>query len=198
MSLLLSKIFDDFVSELPDKSSIVYAKVPHLCVSVFQEHPSMLLDEEKVHWRHVTDSDITNMIREFDTLFANMITPIRLCLQSILLTPDGAMIAGFEECSDDLGLFQELRRESIRIGKQRIGGLTSRPKNLIHVTLGRVLDIGQNTGFDVRKWNDDFLPKRMSKFPVPLEWTLEHVSLLRNKVWLCEENEIYATWSLST
>lgn len=195
-SLLYCKIFDDFASELPAKSTIVYATVPHLVVTVFQEHPSMLSEEDKKHWRLVTESDIKQMILDFDTVFASIKTPIRLILKSILLTPDGAMIAGFEESPINTDTFQALKGESIRIGKQRIGDLTSRPKNLIHVTLGRVLDIGGTSGFNVSKWNDDILPQRLSKFKVDLEWTFEHVSLLRNKVWLCEENEIYKTWGL--
>lgn len=183
----------------------------------------MLSDEDKVHWRHVTDSDIGHMIEDFDAVFASMKEQIRLRLDSILLTPDGAMIAGFDECpnnddddddNDDptegvVDSFKGLKQQCTSIGRRRIGALTSRPKNLIHVTLGRVLDMGGGghhttstnaAGIDggvvsVARWNDAILPQRVSQLPVR-EWTLDHVSLLRNKVWLCEETEIYKTWSL--
>jgi hypothetical protein len=62
---------------------------------------------------------------------------------------DGAMIAVFiegeEEEEDDEGGggggFMPLRERAKEVGTAALGALTSRPKKLIHVTMGRVLKL---------------------------------------------------------
>lgn len=243
---------------------IVPAKVPHICIIVFQEHPSLLSNEQQTqpsHWRPVDDAvtvpqlaaDLSvtllchNTAAAATSMEAAAAGPIWLTLDSLLLTPDGAMIAGFVEQQNDFGAdtddshhcyYRRMKDACADTARACLGTeLTSRPKQLIHVTLGRFLGFRENDddataaaaamGGDnddnnnnnndqfiaragpllrkqrqlqlqelVRSYNQERLPAFVASRK-DRTWRLQHVSLLRNTVWLCEENIIYKTWDLT-
>uniref|UniRef100_A0A7S0NV09 Uncharacterized protein n=1 Tax=Calcidiscus leptoporus TaxID=127549 RepID=A0A7S0NV09_9EUKA len=162
----------------------------HTCVSIFHEHPSMLSAEERVDWRPVDlslEAALSSKLRE---RLKTMAAPL-LSLDSLLITKDGALIAGFVD--DERGAFGALREAATALGQLVIGGrLTSRPKRLIHVTLGRVLDCPplddvQRTHVEhtVRRFNQHVLPARVRSRASTL--LLSTVSFARDTVWWMTE-----------
>lgn len=108
----------------------------HTCVAVFHEHPSLLSAEDRVRWRPVNGTLATELATTLRMATQPLRAPV-LTLDSLSICTDGAMIAGFV---DNAGDFTELRRASVAAGRAGLQGeLTSRPKALIHVTLGRLL-----------------------------------------------------------
>eukprot|EP00977_Amphora_coffeiformis_P007561 scaffold1663_cov171-Amphora_coffeaeformis.AAC.16 len=180
-------------------------KVPHFCVFLVHEHPSFLsaLQVQEDVWKHVDDDTMRVLVDDLSSVMERYKNqPIQLELDSILLTPDGAMIAGFVETT--AGVYQGLKTECTETMKRRLGRLTSRPKNLIHATLGRILcfeDQGGNPQRQeqvqkiVRRYNDVVLPKFVQQLN-NRTWRVQHMSMMRNTVWFCEENVIYKTWDL--
>jgi len=203
--------FDRFVQELtaiePSQPLhiIPRTKVPHFCVFMVHEHPSFLsaLQVQQDVWKPVDDDVMRVLVDDLSSVIDRYsYQPILLELDSILLTPDGAMIAGFVETT--ASVYQGMKTECIETMKQRLGHLTSRPKNLIHATLGRVLgfeDLNCNPHRQdqvtklVRRYNEDVLPNVVQQIQ-NRTWRLQHMSMLRNTVWFCEENVIYKTWDL--
>ena len=234
----------------PPLHIIPKTKVPHVCVFMVHEHPSFLssssnddADDKPV----VDDATLQLLIQDLSSVIdEHSHRGIWLQLESILLTPDGAMIAGFVEAAapqqqpengstivataaavnnnyNNNSTYQSIKTECVDRARARLGTtLKSRPKNLIHVTLGRVLGFGphgselllrpselpeqedderqERVRALVRRYNQEVLPEMVKcirqEQPTAGTWRLQHVSLLRNTVWFCEENIIYKTWDL--
>ena len=201
-----------FVVQPESKLHVIAATVPHICIIVFQEHPSLLSPEQHIHWRPVDEATVHELSNDLSAnVFCNVTSSIELQLDSILLTPDGAMIAGFIPIDEiALSSYQYLQTESAGVARSRLQTeLTSRPKQLIHVTLGRILGYKEHARMDaqnsgrhiqnlIRRYNVELLPSFVAKCQVNNQhiWSLQHVTLLRNTVWLCEENTIYNMWDL--
>lgn len=155
-------------------------------------------------------------------------------LDSILWTADGALIAGFidkgnakENNNNDEGnTFIALRHDLITYAKTVLTDLTSRPKNLIHVTLGRILalpapklatnkDANDNkksilqqeehrprtdVSRLIHEYNTKIWPEKVRELRQKHgcgRFPLTHVTLHQNTVWLCEEGSYLATWKLN-
>jgi hypothetical protein len=191
---------------------VINAKVPHICILVFQEHPSLLTPEQNIHWRSVDEATVHALSNDLSTtVFNNITASIGLQLDSILITPDGAMIAGFIPIHEVArSTYQFIQTESSTVARKRLQTeLTSRPKQLIHVTLGRILGFPDDALMDetsraqiqdlVRQYNLEVLPAFVANCHKTNQhiWHLQHITLLRNTVWLCEENTIYRVWDLA-
>jgi hypothetical protein len=172
----------------------------HVVVSVFHEHPSLLPAEERHKWRDVDASLRPKLIQELRRATAGCQRP-SLRLHSLCICKDGALIAGFVD--DDVGSFAAVRSASAAAGERALGGeLTSRPKALIHATLGRLLGApagmsgSQKAAFarTVRKYNRDVLPRLVACQPQVM--TMDRLSLVRDSVWWMTEFELYDTWAL--
>jgi len=212
------------------------AAVPHICVFLVHEHPSLLQQvdaTERDAWRPVDDATMQTVVEDdvspiVASLLLNSGGALQLQLDSILLTPDGGMIAGFVDISQpqqqptekdgsssSVSLFANLKHQCRAAVTRRVGTLTSRPKNLIHVTLGRVLGFGngatQGLGISddtqqervvqlVQRYNEHVLPQTVEEIKQRHNqgiWQLQQLCFLRNTVWFCEENIIYKTWNLT-
>ena len=99
----------------------------------------MLSDEDKARWRKVTDTDAKALAAALRERYAAL-EPPQLALDTLIVCADGALIAGFLETSY-LAPFGALRSASTEVCAAVLGELTSRPKHLIHVTLGRLLGV---------------------------------------------------------
>ena len=133
----------------------------HAVVAVFSECPALLPARERASWAPVPADKLdhalgTELRGEF---FAFPVPPVRLRFHGYRVCADGALIACFLDAAaeedpergslptsersaadEHSGGFLPLRERSRLIAARVLGGpLTSRPKNLIHVTLGRVL-----------------------------------------------------------
>jgi hypothetical protein len=76
--------------------------VPHLTIAIFPEHPQILstTSEEIKYWVPTSEDTMYGLVKHLDQYVfstAKKLKPSNLQLHSILLTPDGAMIAGFTE-----------------------------------------------------------------------------------------------------
>ena len=130
----------------------------HTVVTIFSENPDLLSAEERIKWRPVPEDKLkyelgTELKSE---IWAYPVSPVNLRLYGYRVCQDGALIACFvdddaedenidfeksENCEsiDERTAFGSLRRRVKQIGGKLLGPLTSRPKCIIHVTLGRVL-----------------------------------------------------------
>ena len=97
----------------------------HTCVSVFQEHPSMLSDDDRARWRKVTDADAKALAAALRERYAAL-EPPQLALDTLIVCADGALIAGFLETSY-LAPFGALRSASTEVGAAVLG------LSLIHI-----------------------------------------------------------------
>jgi hypothetical protein len=139
----------------------------HITVAMIQEHPQFLRGGNKddlKKWRPLSNTfllELSDKLRHYhQTVFfssssnneisspSSLPPPppqMELQLDSVLWTPDGAMIAGFIDKNESSlsSSFQQLRESSLDIVRREMGGdlMTSRPKNLIHVTLGRIVGL---------------------------------------------------------
>eukprot|EP00980_Cylindrotheca_fusiformis_P014030 scaffold3670_cov124-Cylindrotheca_fusiformis.AAC.6 len=189
---LRTGLFPDGGGFLEDDFVVVQSLAPHITVSIFQEHPRLLHQQEPTDVFHFIEDD---KIRELAKSLANRASkfePIDLLLDSILLTSDGAMIAGFVDLSVD-GSFNELKGiladDAMAILQ---GKVTSRPKRLIHMTCGRIAsktlqDSEQQLAMKklVQRYNQELLPRKVGQLNDRI-FRLDELSLLRNDVWLCE------------
>jgi hypothetical protein len=204
----------------------------HTTLAIFQEHPRILDEEGKKEWQHIDDERMEILIQRLDEFIqndgGNFPETIPLALDALVLTPDGAMIAGFVEQnitagdSDDDGHFARLRAGLIETARDVLGSLSSRPKNLIHISLGRILGLPsppppslsaavcqQHEHYHAKvlqvqhlvcHYNQQVFPRVVQElkergggaFP------LQDFSLVRNSVWLCEENVFYKSWQLDS
>ena len=74
-------------------------------------------------------------------LWAYPVPPLAFRLHGLRVCADGALIACFVEADPSAPAFAPLRRRVMDVATEVLGPLTSRPKRLIHVTLGRVLSL---------------------------------------------------------
>lgn len=231
--------FDQFSKELDsilkvgiqDHFFLVPSLVPHITVAIFQEHPQLL--RKKKPENGVTNAENGETEDNFhffsdqegQTLAQNLanhtshFAPIQLSLHSLMLTSDGAMIAGFVD--DDDNLYGELKTEILEGAEQVMGAhrLTSRPKNLIHITCGRVVRKHGSRALEestqaaiknlVDRYNGHVFPQIVGKMKTRTTsidndgqhstdgtFLLDHMTLLRNDVWLCEHNTVYGIGKL--
>jgi hypothetical protein len=181
----------------------------HISVLILQEHPSFLRTPEDLEkWRPISENRAhrlsTAFARDHETLSTSC---PELELDSLLWTPDGAMIAAFIDTSSDQS-FDRLRHSCRVIAQDELGDiLTTRPKNLIHSTIGRV--IGLPSGASAaqhealralsRTYNEQVLPDLVESIRESHHggrFLLEEVSLARNTIWMLQEYIEYASWSL--
>lgn len=179
----------------------------HITVAVFQEHPSLLLDEtDRGRWRPVQENVAEQVFSELSSHQQNndrLMAPM-LQLDSLLITGDGVMIAGFV---DRLESFQKIRLSCLEIARSVIGELTSRPKKLMHVTLGRVLAMPDGINVNeqqavnelVRTYNTRILPEKVvsmrKSLPDDASFWLTEVTMIRDVVWMLREIKYYGSWS---
>lgn len=181
----------------------------HITVAIFQEHPILLQNaEERENWKSI-DKDILEkfelkLSKGFGHDPALSLIP-DLTLDALILTPDGALIACFLDSTDN---FLRLRSISKEVATEVLeGSLTSRPKTLIHATVGRVLGLPEGSTSNQRErltqlafhYNEQVLPNLVMSMRErgQVSLTVREVSLLRNTVWLMYDRTIYASWKLS-
>ena len=210
-------MFTQFISEMREVVSIEDEEldvwiVPdgthHITVTVFQEHPILLVDEaQRQKWRPVEES-VAELIYQRVSQNDNSIGRPALKLDSLLLTGDGVMIAGFLDTTPN-SAFQLIRDYNAEIGEKVIGTITSRPKTLIHVTVGRVLALP--SGLDpvqreavnslVRIYNTDYLPASVAALhksmpPRGAIFELTELTMIRDIVWTLRRIKEYGTWRI--
>ena len=132
----------------------------HTVVAIFQENPALLPEAEREQWRPVAREAVDELGAELAASFAaDPARELAIRLHGYRLTADGAMIAVFldDEASggvggdDGGGGFTALRARAKEVGTATLGALTSRPKKLIHVTIGRVLKLPDGISAEVRR-----------------------------------------------
>ena len=123
----------------------------HIVVTVFSEHPSLLDDTQREQWRPISDAQVAALGERLSSEVFGSATSAphapSLALDGTYLTPDGSMIATFIEACDaeaacdaaDAGALGALRLRLSEVGTRSLGPLNSRPKALIHLTIGRLL-----------------------------------------------------------
>ena len=137
----------------------------HAVVSVFSEHPDLLDRDARERWTPVPEDKLKHElgVELRSDLWAYPVPPINLRLHGYRFCADGALIACFvdddagrgggerdagelektpeaaEDAADAPTAFGALRRRVTALGLKVLGALSSRPKRIIHVTLGRVL-----------------------------------------------------------
>lgn len=188
----------------------------HISVAILQENPSFLLDPTDLEkWKPVSNATIQTLalLLEQEHLSGGS-PPPRIKLDQLLWTPDGALIAGFVDDNDDdtdeiedvdNAGFDRLRQSSRTIARDVLGDiLTTRPKNLIHATVGRVIGLPpgasdaqyQALAELARHYNEEVLPATVEKIQQECggSFELQDLSLARNTVWMLHEYAEYATW----
>lgn len=184
----------------------------HISVAILQEHPTFLRNrEDREKWQPISDSTIHDLASSFASYHPAYLSECpTLELDSLLWTPDGALIAGFIDTSQEQA-FEKLRQSSRSIAQDTLGDvLTTRPKNLIHATVGRLLGLppGASDGQDesltnlASEYNQQVLPEVVNQIRSESEhcgtFVLEELSLARNTVWMLHEYKEYASWSLKS
>lgn len=206
----------------PSYVGVLKSAVPHLTINVYQEHPKILPEDDCKFWRPTAESTLYELAAALDeTLKDQLLTshhfhPMVLQLDSILLTADGAMIAGFIDVDKEHHMFLTMKQLLMDTAKnffaKKSGAtLTSRPKKLIHITLGRILWIDESglksndssrlqelVRMLLKKYNEEKLPRLVCDMKEHKSFVLTDISFLRNQVWLCVKNTIYKTWSFKT
>lgn len=181
---------------------IVAERSWHSCVTVFHEHPSLLPEVDRLKWQSVDAATAAQLAQAVRQSTSSLAAP-QLTLDSLSICADGAMIAGFVD--DATGSFSALRQASADAALATLGGeLTSRPKALIHVTLGRVLgapssqtaDQRQRVAELVRHYNQEAFPALIDSAS-PKTLKVSTLSLARDSVWWMTQYELHDTWSLS-
>ncbi len=175
----------------------------HTCVTVFHEHPSLLKADERSKWRAVDDALASQLAEAVRSSTRSLAQP-QLTLDSLCICADGAMIAGFRDDPD--GSFAALRAASAASAVATLGGaLTSRPKALIHVTLGRLLGASASLteeqrgriGQLVRQYNQIALPAMVEALtPQQRQLRVATLSLARDSVWWMTDYQLHGTWEL--
>ena len=117
----------------------------HIVLLVFSEHPSLLAGEQRAKWHRVPQSAVDGLVRALhsDRTVSN-VCPMRLQLDGFTVTPDGSMLALFQQRPSAAGSAGSsllgLRRELHRVGTAALGELNSRPKDLVHMSVGRLFE----------------------------------------------------------
>lgn len=182
----------------------------HISVAILQEHPSFLRDKEDLEkWKPISDSTIHQLAANYASDHPKLICECpSLQLESLLWTPDGALIAGFIDQSPDQE-FEKLRQSSRTIARNIMGDvITTRPKTLIHATVGRVLGLPPGASDGQYKsltdlaceFNEVILPRTVSNIREQTDhggmFQLQDLALARNKIWMMQEYKMYASWPL--
>jgi len=133
----------------------------HTIVTIFMETKEILDNvEEKQKCREVSIEEEHQLTEALSVGLAKF-TDLKLKVIGYRVTPDGALLVLFEEPKGEGNSFTALRQTAAHIGTGVLGELTSRPKNIIHATVGRVLllpvdlsDAERAAAADVvRKWS---------------------------------------------
>ena len=189
-----TEAFDEFCRD--GKCRHVYRPDPsthHICVTVFHEHPSLLQDPDvQKLWKPVAAETELKLAEAVHASLPSRPVPLRL--DRLLFTPDGALIAGF--VGDD---FRSLRSSVAAAGRDVLGDLTSRPKSLIHVTIGRILDtaVAIDTQHMIPEYHQQHFPALVDSLQ-GIELWVRDVALLREKVWMLNEYRTIRTWRLES
>jgi len=203
----------------------------HISVAILQEHPSFLRDhpEDLAKWQPLTNSTIQDLISKFEQahycLSDDCWLPPQLTLDTLLWTPDGALIAGFvdhDEDGDNTSAsasvsgrirFDDLRQSTRSVAKELLGDLltATRPKNLIHATVGRIVGLPPGSssrahhealGELVRHYNQYVLPATVQNIHASSScggtFDLQELSLARNTRWMLHEYIEYGRWKVSS
>jgi hypothetical protein len=228
----LKDLFQIFYSDLQQvvledngtSCSVMFSQVPHLTIVVFQEHPRILPPSEWKLWKPTSECKLHELANTLDEVIMqrswsnDCSEEIVLELDSIILTVDGAMIAGFVDTGSHqpyLQMKQALLGTAINFFQSEGVPLTPSRKKLIHITLGRVLTVAGNDR-NIKEHDDSsLLQKRIKELvknynqvilPSVVKdikrlrngtFKLRDFSLLRNKIWLCVDNVTYRTWTIS-
>ena len=111
-----------------------------MVVTVFSEHPSLLSGADREAWTAVSD-ERANALGERLARVLPAEAALRLRLHGYAITPDGSMVVLFVEHEEaQAGGVTGLRERLGGVGRGVLGSLNSRPKRLLHVTAGRLLD----------------------------------------------------------
>lgn len=146
----------------------------HAVVAIFQENPVLLPDAERERWRPVSPEAVKRLGTALaSSLAASPVPELVIQLHGYRVCADGAMIAVFVEAGQgDRGRrwesatsantagggdahtagggFLPLRERAKEVGTAALGALTSRPKKLIHATMGRVLKLPERVTAEER------------------------------------------------
>ena len=217
-------VFDQFCSEISNKILTLDSEqrsamqrwilqAPshshHISVAILQEHPCFLRDEKDLEkWKPIGEDTIDHLAATLARELPKSISqcPPILQLDSLVFTPDGALIAGFIDSSPDQS-FQILRQVSREIAQDVLGDvLTTRPKNLIHATIGRIVGLPPNASDKqyqmltelAMEYNQVRLPRIVDSVREETSsggvFNLQELSLARNIVWMLKEYKEYASW----
>ena len=124
--------------------------------------------------------------------------------RSLCVCADGALIAGFVD--DERGRAAALREACARAGGDALGELTSRPKRLLHVTLGRLLGRAEGLRPEqaaaivaaVRAFHATPLREQNgTDDDEPQAFALRSVALMRDSVWWMTRCEEFKSWELA-
>ena len=193
----------------------------HVTVAILQEHPSFLRDPTDIaNWQPLSEETIQCLSGAFEQQHhdnqqhhhdnqqheSGIDGCPELELDSVLWTPDGAMIAGFVDINNT---FDTIRQSYRNIAQKELGDLlTTRPKNLIHVTIGRIVGLppgASNTDYDVLRdlsllYNTKVFPTLVQKVVNEEShggrFRLDELSLARNTIWMLQEYVEYSRWSI--
>lgn len=198
----LSRAMDRWILQTPPSSH-------HISVAILQEHISSLREKADIDkWQPIPYSSIQLLGRSLMLEHDSKIdVPPELELDSLLWTPDGALIAGFVDTTAEES-FEMLRSSARSIGRDILGDvLTTRPKNLIHATIGRVVGLPPGSSPNqkelltclVQEYNERILPNAVVNIKTKTpSFTLDELTLARNIVWMLKEYLVYQSWSLSS
>lgn len=219
------EVFNQFVSEIdlkvlsgnPEQQATfarwVLQSPPishHISVAILQEHPMFLQGRKDLDkWEPITDPTIQKLATEYARAHSDLLLEVpTLEIDSLLWTPDGALIAGFVDKSSHQS-FKKLRASSRAVARDVIGdALTTRPKNLIHATVGRIVGLPPNATESqyqtlaelARKYNQHILPQTVEHIRSANQrggtFPFQELTLARNKIWMLKEYQVYAKWSL--
>jgi hypothetical protein len=193
----------------------------HISVAILQEHPSFLKDPmERKRWEPIASTSILELGAILSCEHGKIPAPM-LELDAVLWTPDGALIAGFVETNKDGrdSSFDKLRTTTKSLAQSVLNNSTlsaTRPKQLIHATVGRVVGLPQTTTWSrgeikthqqrlheelsalACEYNDIVLPNIVSKIREEGKGTFElwQLSLLRNVRWMLVEYQEYSSWKI--
>ena len=190
---------------------VLPAEVPHLMI-----HSATSSSDDKPMKDDAADLKQQLLVKPLSNAISSVVKePIVLTLNRLFLTPDGAMVAGF--VPHNITTYRMLQQyAAVAIGgrtknkqQQQQVVIDDGADGLVTVTVGHILGFGNEEqqlvmkhlpeqeaiNQLVRRYNEEVLPATVAGMP-QRSFSLQHVSLLRNTVWLCEENIIYKTWDL--
>ena len=184
----------------------------HMCIVIFQEHFSLLKGHADMQaiWKPFPTEIMPKFVQTLThSIRQEFTTGIPLRLHSIFWTPDGALIAGLVQDNSNSNSedndnnnekstsFAQLRKVCVSVAEEVLPiPLTTRPKKLIHVTLGRILEKPKTESAQesltklMQDFNRDELPQLTATIRTSAEFNfgrfdVEKVYLLREIVWMC-------------